>query len=100
MTSIFWRRAWAIFSLAVTVGVFFVKLGLFHQAPPPEPPAITTQRAYDQICGHPDACASMHDFIQQVQAERQDLEISPTPASADPAKIDQIPSAPTQPPSP
>jgi len=52
-------------------------------------PAMTTQQAYDQICGQPDVCASMHNFIQQVEAEKQSLEITPAPAPADPAAPDQ-----------
>ena len=59
-----------------------------HQEPQlqPAPAIMTTQQAYDQICGHPDVCASMHDFIQQVQAEKQYLATPPTPAPAEMAQ--------------
>jgi hypothetical protein len=33
-----------------------------YQAPPS---AITDEQAYDDICGHPDACASMAKIIKQ-----------------------------------
>jgi len=69
-----------------------------HPEPPPAPPVMTTQQAYDQICGHPDVCASMHDFIQQVQAEKAGLEITPTPASADSPPAGQVSGGPTSPP--
>jgi len=76
----------------IAVVMFLARL-VGHSEPelPPPQPAMTTQQAYDQICGHPDVCANMHNFIQQVQAEKQYLEITPAPAPADPAKADQAP---------
>ena len=52
-----------------------------HQKYQDTPPAITDAEAYDQICGHPDACASMAKIIKQFDTISQQNADTPPPAN-------------------
>ena len=61
----FWRIAFAV---VVFGGSFLVHYMRPHRQYAPPEPAMTTQQAYDQICGEPDDCASMAKVIHDMQA--------------------------------
>ena len=42
---------------------------------------MTALQAYEDICGHPDACAQMRDFLQYAEAQKRDLGVPPNPAN-------------------
>jgi hypothetical protein len=79
-------RGWRIATPLIMGGLYL----LAHYAKeqhqdPPTPPAVTEEQAYDQICGHPDACAALAKIVQDAKALEREAEAPSAPPPAAPA---------------
>jgi len=82
------ERAYSLAVLAFVVGFALFKLAAPHPAAVAAPPAMTDSEAYQQICGHPDVCAKVHTFMQQIEAQANEVAAHPPATSTEGMKAD------------
>jgi len=79
------RIIWTLVVIVAAVAGGIAGFNRHHHQVQPMPPIYTsTAQVYEDVCGHPDACKQMHDFLQYAETQKRDMGLPPDPANPQP----------------